>query len=164
MLYCSGHRIGQRKPFKAISRVCLSGTAFTSFEPRAKLARQVVACRVGGEAEYVWLFGGAKQGEFQAHPCCIASPRSRRTFIATARDPVIARTCRGCRQLGIARGQARPLAADQRLTRLAGGTVPDRVRATAAGFVYHQGADWGAAVAPLLTYFAVNQHMGFAKR
>ena len=34
---------------------------------------------------------------------------------------------------------------------------PTEVRATAAGFVYHQGAVWGAAVAPLLTYFAVNQ-------
>jgi SHS family lactate transporter-like MFS transporter len=40
---------------------------------------------------------------------------------------------------------------------------PTEVRATAAGFVYHQGAVWGAAVAPLLTYFAVNQQMGFAK-
>jgi SHS family lactate transporter-like MFS transporter len=39
---------------------------------------------------------------------------------------------------------------------------PTEVRATAAGFVYHQGAVWGAAVAPLLTYFAVNQQMGFA--
>ena len=40
---------------------------------------------------------------------------------------------------------------------------PTEVRATAAGFVYHQGAVWGAAVAPVLTYFAVNQDMGFAK-
>jgi SHS family lactate transporter-like MFS transporter len=40
---------------------------------------------------------------------------------------------------------------------------PTEVRATAAGFVYHQGAVWGAAVAPILTYFAVNQGMGFAK-
>jgi SHS family lactate transporter-like MFS transporter len=40
---------------------------------------------------------------------------------------------------------------------------PTEVRATAAGFVYHQGAIWGAAVAPVLTYFAVNQGMGFAK-
>jgi SHS family lactate transporter-like MFS transporter len=40
---------------------------------------------------------------------------------------------------------------------------PTEVRATAAGFVYHQGAVWGAAVAPILTYFAVNQNMGFAK-
>ncbi len=39
---------------------------------------------------------------------------------------------------------------------------PTEVRATAAGFVYHQGAVWGAAVAPLLTYYAVNQKMGFA--
>jgi SHS family lactate transporter-like MFS transporter len=29
--------------------------------------------------------------------------------------------------------------------------------------VYHQGAVWGAFVAPVLTYFAVNQQMGFAK-
>jgi MFS transporter, SHS family, lactate transporter len=36
------------------------------------------------------------------------------------------------------------------------------VRATAAGFIYHQGAVWGAAVAPVLTYFAINQGMGFA--
>ena len=40
---------------------------------------------------------------------------------------------------------------------------PTEVRATAAGFVYHQGAVWGAAVAPLLTYYAVNQEMGFVK-
>jgi len=40
---------------------------------------------------------------------------------------------------------------------------PTEVRATAAGFVYHQGAIWGAAVAPVLTYFAVNQGMGFAQ-
>ena len=40
---------------------------------------------------------------------------------------------------------------------------PTEVRATAAGLVYHQGAVWGAAVAPLLTYFAVNQQMGFAQ-
>jgi SHS family lactate transporter-like MFS transporter len=39
---------------------------------------------------------------------------------------------------------------------------PTEVRATAAGFVYHQGAVWGAFVAPTLTYFAVNQQMGFA--
>ncbi|WP_158932121.1 MFS transporter [Acidisphaera sp. S103] len=39
---------------------------------------------------------------------------------------------------------------------------PTEVRATAAGFVYHQGAVWGAAVAPTLTYFAVNRQMGFA--
>ena len=40
---------------------------------------------------------------------------------------------------------------------------PTEVRATAAGFIYHQGAVWGAAVAPVLTYFAVNQGMGFVK-
>jgi MFS transporter, SHS family, lactate transporter len=39
---------------------------------------------------------------------------------------------------------------------------PTEVRATAAGFVYHQGAVWGAFVAPVLTYFAVHQQMGFA--
>ena len=37
---------------------------------------------------------------------------------------------------------------------------PTEVRATAAGFVYHQGAVWGAFVAPVLTYFAVNQQHG----
>ena len=40
---------------------------------------------------------------------------------------------------------------------------PTEVRATASGFIYHQGAVWGAAVAPILTYFAVNLGMGFAK-
>src|ERR1043166_4230369 len=40
---------------------------------------------------------------------------------------------------------------------------PTEVRATAAGFVYHQGAVWGAAVAPILPYFAVTKNMGFAK-
>lgn len=39
---------------------------------------------------------------------------------------------------------------------------PTEVRASAAGFVYHQGAIWGGFVAPVLAYFAVNQHMGFA--
>ena len=36
------------------------------------------------------------------------------------------------------------------------------VRATASGFVYHQGAIWGGLVAPVLTYFAVQMNMGFA--
>jgi SHS family lactate transporter-like MFS transporter len=39
---------------------------------------------------------------------------------------------------------------------------PTEIRATAAGFVYHQGAIWGALVAPVLTYFAINMKMGFA--
>ncbi|MDX2158221.1 MAG: MFS transporter [Hyphomicrobiaceae bacterium] len=39
---------------------------------------------------------------------------------------------------------------------------PTEVRATAAGFVYHQGAIWGGLVAPVLTYFAVDKQMGFA--
>ena len=39
---------------------------------------------------------------------------------------------------------------------------PTEIRATAAGFVYHQGAVWGAAVAPTLTYFAIEKKMGFA--
>src|SRR3954471_12617203 len=39
---------------------------------------------------------------------------------------------------------------------------PTEIRATAAGFVYHQGAIWGGFVAPVLTWFAVNQGMGFA--
>ena len=40
---------------------------------------------------------------------------------------------------------------------------PTEIRATAAGFVYHQGAIWGGFVAPVLTWFAMNQGMGFAK-
>lgn len=39
---------------------------------------------------------------------------------------------------------------------------PTEVRATAAGFVYHQGAIFGGLVPPVLTYFAVNQGYGFA--
>jgi len=40
---------------------------------------------------------------------------------------------------------------------------PTEVRATASGFVYHQGAIWGGMVPLLLTWLAVNQGMGFAK-
>ena len=36
------------------------------------------------------------------------------------------------------------------------------MRATASGFVYHQGAIWGGLMAPVLTYFAVEMNMGFA--
>jgi SHS family lactate transporter-like MFS transporter len=39
---------------------------------------------------------------------------------------------------------------------------PTEVRATAAGFVYHQGAIWGGLIAPLISYFAVERGMGFA--
>src|ERR1700738_1369841 len=39
---------------------------------------------------------------------------------------------------------------------------PTEVRATASGFVYHQGAIWGGLVAPVLTYFAVQMNLGFA--
>jgi SHS family lactate transporter-like MFS transporter len=39
---------------------------------------------------------------------------------------------------------------------------PTEVRATASGFVYHQGAIWGGLVAPLISYFAIEQKMGFA--
>ena len=39
---------------------------------------------------------------------------------------------------------------------------PTEIRASAAGFVYHQGAIWGGFVAPVLTYFAINGKMGFA--
>jgi SHS family lactate transporter-like MFS transporter len=39
---------------------------------------------------------------------------------------------------------------------------PTEIRASAAGFVYHQGAIWGGFVAPVLTYFAVERQMGFA--
>jgi SHS family lactate transporter-like MFS transporter len=38
---------------------------------------------------------------------------------------------------------------------------PTEVRATAAGFCYHQGALWGAAVAPALTAWAATQAHGF---
>ncbi len=39
---------------------------------------------------------------------------------------------------------------------------PTEVRATAAGFCYHQGAIWGGLVAPILTFLAINLHLGFA--
>jgi SHS family lactate transporter-like MFS transporter len=39
---------------------------------------------------------------------------------------------------------------------------PTEVRATASGFVYHQGAIWGGLIAPVLTYMAVQMRMGFA--
>jgi MFS transporter, SHS family, lactate transporter len=39
---------------------------------------------------------------------------------------------------------------------------PTEVRATAAGFVYHQGAIFGGLTVPIITYFAVNWHSGFA--
>src|SRR5262244_2034079 len=39
---------------------------------------------------------------------------------------------------------------------------PTEVRATASGFVYHQGAIFGGLTAPVITYFAINWHMGFA--
>ncbi len=39
---------------------------------------------------------------------------------------------------------------------------PTEVRATASGFVYHQGAIFGAFIAPVLTYFAIEMKMGFA--
>src|SRR6266851_2121688 len=39
---------------------------------------------------------------------------------------------------------------------------PTEVRATASGFIYHQGAIWGGFVAPVLTYMAVQMNIGFA--
>jgi len=39
---------------------------------------------------------------------------------------------------------------------------PTEVRATAGGFVYHQGAIFGGLVGPVLAYFAITWHMGFA--
>ena len=36
------------------------------------------------------------------------------------------------------------------------------MRATASGFVYHQGAIWGGLIAPVLTYMAVQMGWGFA--
>ena len=39
---------------------------------------------------------------------------------------------------------------------------PTEVRATASAFCYHQAAIFGGAVAPVLTYFAVDHNLGFA--
>jgi MFS transporter, SHS family, lactate transporter len=39
---------------------------------------------------------------------------------------------------------------------------PTEVRSTASGFCYHVGAVMASFVAPLISYFAVEQHMGFA--
>jgi MFS transporter, SHS family, lactate transporter len=39
---------------------------------------------------------------------------------------------------------------------------PTEVRATAAGFCYHQGAIWGGLVAPILAYAATAYHLGYA--
>src|SRR6185437_14193917 len=39
---------------------------------------------------------------------------------------------------------------------------PTEVRATASAFCYHVGAIFGGLVAPVLTWFAVDQHLGFA--
>jgi SHS family lactate transporter-like MFS transporter len=39
---------------------------------------------------------------------------------------------------------------------------PTEVRATAAGFCYHQGAVWGGMVAPILAWTATNWHLGYA--
>jgi SHS family lactate transporter-like MFS transporter len=39
---------------------------------------------------------------------------------------------------------------------------PTEVRATAAGFCYHQGAIWGGVVAPILAYVATAYHIGYA--
>ena len=39
---------------------------------------------------------------------------------------------------------------------------PTEVRATAAGFCYHQGPIWGGLVAPILTFLAIDLHLGFA--
>jgi MFS transporter, SHS family, lactate transporter len=39
---------------------------------------------------------------------------------------------------------------------------PTEVRATASGFCFHQGAIWGGFCSPIVTYFALNWHLGFA--
>jgi SHS family lactate transporter-like MFS transporter len=39
---------------------------------------------------------------------------------------------------------------------------PTEVRATAGGFVYHQGAIFGGLVGPVLAYLATDWHLGFA--
>ncbi len=36
------------------------------------------------------------------------------------------------------------------------------MRATAAGFCYHQGAVWGGLVAPILAYCATTYNLGYA--
>ena len=38
---------------------------------------------------------------------------------------------------------------------------PTEVRATASGFCFHQGAIWGGFASPVVTYFALNWHLGF---
>ncbi len=38
---------------------------------------------------------------------------------------------------------------------------PTEVRATAAGFCYHQGAVWGGLTAPILAYVATDLHLGY---
>jgi len=38
---------------------------------------------------------------------------------------------------------------------------PTEVRATAAGFCYHQGAVWGGLTAPILAYLATTMHYGY---
>jgi MFS transporter, SHS family, lactate transporter len=39
---------------------------------------------------------------------------------------------------------------------------PTEVRATASGFCFHQGAIWGGFASPVVTYFAIDWHLGFA--
>jgi SHS family lactate transporter-like MFS transporter len=39
---------------------------------------------------------------------------------------------------------------------------PTEVRTSASGFCYHVGAVAASFVAPLISYFAVERHMGFA--
>jgi len=39
---------------------------------------------------------------------------------------------------------------------------PTEVRGTASAFCYHQGAIFGGLVPPLISYFAIEQHLGFA--
>ena len=39
---------------------------------------------------------------------------------------------------------------------------PTEVRATASGFVYHQGAIFGGFIAPMLSYFANEMKLGYA--
>jgi SHS family lactate transporter-like MFS transporter len=39
---------------------------------------------------------------------------------------------------------------------------PTEVRTTASGFVYHQGAIFGGLTAPIISFFAVTWHLGFA--
>ncbi len=41
-------------------------------------------------------------------------------------------------------------------------TIPDRGARHGGGFVYHQGAIFGGLTLPIITYFAINWHLGIS--